>query len=106
MMDDSQRRYGDMFTLKIANEGTWVFLSHPDAVKQVFKGDPRLLHAGEAMGRRAMSGSAMPAPAADRASALGPCRCLVLLRTGRRRSARILGGRDAQIKSGTAPPPH
>jgi cytochrome P450 len=48
MMDDSQRRYGDMFTLKIANEGTWVFLSHPDAVKQVFKGDPRLLHAGEA----------------------------------------------------------
>jgi cytochrome P450 family 135 len=47
-MDDAQRRYGDMFTLKIANEGTWVFLSHPDAVKQVFKGDPRLLHAGEA----------------------------------------------------------
>jgi cytochrome P450 len=37
-----------MFTLKIANEGTWVFLSHPDAVKQVFTGDPRLLHAGEA----------------------------------------------------------
>jgi cytochrome P450 len=47
-MDDAQRRYGDMFTLKIANEGTWVFLSHPDAVKQVFTGDPRLLHAGEA----------------------------------------------------------
>jgi len=47
-MDDAQRRYGDMFTLKIANEGTWVFLSHPDAVRQVFKGDPRLLHAGEA----------------------------------------------------------
>jgi cytochrome P450 len=47
-MEDSQRRYGDMFTLKIANEGTWVFLSHPDAVKQVFTGDPRLLHAGEA----------------------------------------------------------
>jgi cytochrome P450 len=37
-----------MFTLRIANEGTWVFLSHPDAVKQVFTGDPRLLHAGEA----------------------------------------------------------
>ena len=37
-----------MFTLKIANEGTWVFISHPDAVKQVFTGDPRLLHAGEA----------------------------------------------------------
>src|SRR5918997_492990 len=47
-MEDAQRRYGDMFTLKIANEGTWVFTSDPDAVKQVFTGDPRLLHAGEA----------------------------------------------------------
>ena len=48
IMEDAQRRYGDMFTLKIANEGTWVFLSDPEAVKQVFTGDPRLLHAGEA----------------------------------------------------------
>jgi len=47
-MEDAQRRYGDMFTLRITHEGTWVFLSHPDAVKQVFTGDPRLLHAGEA----------------------------------------------------------
>ena len=47
-MEDAQRRYGDMFTLRIANEGTWVFVSDPEAVKQVFKGDPRLLHAGEA----------------------------------------------------------
>jgi cytochrome P450 len=37
-----------MFTLRIAHEGTWVFLAHPDAVKQVFTGDPRVLHAGEA----------------------------------------------------------
>ena len=48
MMEDLQRRHGDMFTVQIANEGTWVFLAHPDAVKQVFTGDPRLLHAGEA----------------------------------------------------------
>jgi cytochrome P450 family 135 len=48
MMEDCARRYGDMFTLKIANEGTWVFVSDPDAVKQIFTGDPRLLHAGEA----------------------------------------------------------
>jgi cytochrome P450 len=47
-MEDAQRRFGDWFTLKIANEGTWVFTSDPDAVKQVFTGDPRLLHAGEA----------------------------------------------------------
>ncbi len=47
-MEDAARRYGDMFTLRIANEGTWVFISDPDSVKQIFTGDPRLLHAGEA----------------------------------------------------------
>ncbi len=47
-MEESERRYGDSFTLQIANEGTWVFLTDPDAIKQVFTGDPRLLHAGEA----------------------------------------------------------
>ena len=29
-------------------EGTWVITSDPDTIKQVFTGDPRLLHAGEA----------------------------------------------------------
>jgi cytochrome P450 len=48
LMDQCQARFGDMFTLKIANEGTWVVTSDPDTVKQVFTGDPRLLHAGEA----------------------------------------------------------
>jgi cytochrome P450 family 135 len=48
MMEDCARRYGDMFTLRISHEGTWVFLTDPDAVKQIFTGDPRLLHAGEA----------------------------------------------------------
>jgi cytochrome P450 len=47
-MEECRRRYGDSFTLKITHEGTWVFVSDPDAVKQVFTGDPRLLHAGEA----------------------------------------------------------
>jgi cytochrome P450 len=42
-----QARYGDMFTIRIAHEETWVILSDPAAVKQVFTGDPRLLHAGE-----------------------------------------------------------
>src|SRR5580658_6414189 len=46
-MDRCQARYGDMFTLKVANEGTWVVTSDPEVVKQVFTGDPRLLHAGE-----------------------------------------------------------
>jgi len=47
-MQRAHERYGDVFTVKIAQEGTWVFLAHPDLVKQVFTGDPRLLHAGEA----------------------------------------------------------
>src|SRR5262245_32135403 len=41
-------RYGDAFSYRLPYEGTWVFLSDPGAVKQVFTGDPRLLHAGEA----------------------------------------------------------
>jgi len=48
LMEQCQRRFGDMFTLRIANEGTWVLTSDPDTIKQVFTGDPRLLHAGEA----------------------------------------------------------
>jgi cytochrome P450 len=48
LLDTCQARFGDMFTLKIANEGTWIVTSSPDAIKQVFTGDPRLLHAGEA----------------------------------------------------------
>ena len=48
LMDQCQARFGDMFTLKIANEGTWVITSNPETIKQVFTGDPRLLHAGEA----------------------------------------------------------
>jgi cytochrome P450 len=44
----NRERYGDMFTMKVGTEPPWVVLSDPDAVKQVFTGDPRLLHAGEA----------------------------------------------------------
>jgi cytochrome P450 len=47
-MERLRRRYGDVFTVRIAQEGTWVFLAHPDAVKQVFTGDPAVLHAGAA----------------------------------------------------------
>ncbi len=42
-----QDRYGDMFALRIAYEGTWVMLADPAAVKQVFTGDPKVFHAGE-----------------------------------------------------------
>ena len=41
-----QDRYGDAFTLKILRE-TWVVFAAPEAVKQVFTGDPEVFHAGE-----------------------------------------------------------
>jgi len=47
MLFSCHERYGDVFTLKVAYEGTWVMLADPDAVKQVFTGDPRVFHAGE-----------------------------------------------------------
>lgn len=47
-MQRLQARYGDAFTLRLVNSGTWVVLSDPEAVRQVFTGDPGRLHAGEA----------------------------------------------------------
>jgi cytochrome P450 len=47
-MRDCHDRYGDMFTVRIAQEGTWVLLADPAHVKQVFTGDPGVFHAGEA----------------------------------------------------------
>src|ERR1051325_8832579 len=47
-LERCRERYGDMFTVKIAQEGTWVMLSDPEHVRQVFTGDPEIFHAGEA----------------------------------------------------------
>ena len=46
-MERCQRRYGDVFTMRVENGKTWVFFSHPDAIKEIFTGDPRVFHAGE-----------------------------------------------------------
>ncbi|HEV2790986.1 MAG TPA: cytochrome P450 [Solirubrobacterales bacterium] len=46
-LEQSRARFGRMFTMQIAYEGTWVMLSDPELVKQVFTGDPRVFHAGE-----------------------------------------------------------
>lgn len=43
-----QRRYGSVFTLRIASIGTLVYLADPADIKTVFAGDPRVFHAGEA----------------------------------------------------------
>lgn len=43
-----RRRYGDVFTLRIASMGSWVYLGKPADIKTVFAGDPGIFHAGEA----------------------------------------------------------
>jgi cytochrome P450 len=45
-MDRCQRRYGDIFTLRVRRGRPWVFLTNPEDVKQVFTTDPQLLRAG------------------------------------------------------------
>jgi cytochrome P450 family 135 len=47
MLYACQDRYGDIFTVKLIHEDTWVMLADPEAVKQVFTGDPSVFHAGE-----------------------------------------------------------
>ncbi len=47
MLSQCAARFGETFTLEIAHEGTWVVLSNPGHVKQVFTGDPKIFHAGE-----------------------------------------------------------
>ncbi len=47
MLEQCRARFGSMFTLNIAYEGTWVVVSEPEHVKQVFTGDPCVFHAGE-----------------------------------------------------------
>jgi cytochrome P450 len=46
-MSQCAARFGETFTLRIVHEGTWVVLSNPAHVKQVFTGDPQTFHAGE-----------------------------------------------------------
>src|SRR5437763_16036836 len=47
LLDQCAARFGEAFTPRIAQEGTWIVLSNPEHIKQVFTGDPRVFHAGE-----------------------------------------------------------
>jgi cytochrome P450 len=47
-MRECQARYGDVFSITLAEEGTWVMCADPEGVKQVFTGSPDVLHAGAA----------------------------------------------------------
>ncbi len=43
-----RRRYGSVFTIRIATMGTLVYLDDPAEIKKVFAGSPSVYHAGEA----------------------------------------------------------
>jgi len=44
----ARKQFGDVFTIRIGGEPPWVMLAHPDAVREVFTGDPAIMHAGKA----------------------------------------------------------
>lgn len=41
-------RYGDTFTMRLSGFGELVQLTRPDDIREAFRGDPQVLHAGEA----------------------------------------------------------
>jgi cytochrome P450 len=43
-----QKRYGEIYTFTFPYFGRVVYLAEPDLVKEVFTGDPKVFHAGEA----------------------------------------------------------
>src|SRR3989440_1190368 len=47
-MEECRTRFGDVFSLRIASEGSWVLVSDPESIKRVFTGSPERLRAGEA----------------------------------------------------------
>src|SRR3954453_21328850 len=46
-MERARQRYGDIFTVHLPTSGDVVFVSDPDAIKQVFTTSPEILRAGE-----------------------------------------------------------
>ena len=47
-LDGCARRHGDPFTAHFFGLGTFVLIAAPELIKQVFTGDPEVLHAGKA----------------------------------------------------------
>ncbi len=47
-LEECRARYGDPFTLRVAGLGTYVSLTAPEWIKEVFTGDSDVLHSGEA----------------------------------------------------------
>ncbi len=47
LLEECGRRYGDTFMLRLAGYGKFIMLAAPEAVREVFRGDSQVLHAGE-----------------------------------------------------------
>ncbi|HEX8647907.1 MAG TPA: cytochrome P450 [Thermoleophilaceae bacterium] len=47
-LERQRARHGDAFTIPVPLFGKIAYFAHPDAVRDVFRGDPAALHAGEA----------------------------------------------------------
>jgi cytochrome P450 len=47
LMERSARRYGEIFTLRMLGIGEAVFVSNPEAIKQIFTSSPEMMRAGE-----------------------------------------------------------
>lgn len=47
-LDECLAKYGDPFTVRMPGAGAFVSVTAPELIKQVFAGDPDLMHAGEA----------------------------------------------------------
>lgn len=46
-MEKNKKRFGDAFLIKVPPFGNLVFLSNPDAIREVFEGDPKIFFAGQ-----------------------------------------------------------
>jgi cytochrome P450 len=46
-LDECAQRFGDTFTIRLPSRPPLVMVSHPDAIRELFTGDPDDLHAGE-----------------------------------------------------------
>jgi unspecific monooxygenase len=48
VLDEGHHRFGEAFTLNMSGSPPFVMLSNPETVRDVFRGDPEVLHSGEA----------------------------------------------------------
>jgi len=46
-LDECRARYGDVFTLRLAGYGTLVMVASPEAINEIFRAEPAMLHSGE-----------------------------------------------------------